>query len=126
MLSKSTNQVSGKSIAFIDNKVANDCSTIAGFVPAKEERAIDSRTNRRDNAGETSTTEVILFEVGELSQTITIDVIGDTAAANNETITFTLLNPVAPNSISSEAASIVTATIIDPEILEILSMIQLV
>jgi hypothetical protein len=124
MLNKSTNEESGKSIAFIDSQVADDRIAIAGLVPAIEVRAIDSSDCGKDFSGETSTTEVILFEVGESSQSITVDVIGDTAA--NETITFTLSNPVAPNSLSSEAASIVTTNIIDDEILLILSLIQLV
>jgi hypothetical protein len=124
MLSKSTNQASGKSIAFIDSQVAGSRSAIAYKAYKTAATVINSQVDRGDTSEETSTTEVIVFEVEKSSQTITVDVIGDAAA--NETITVTLSNTVASSASSSATASLTTTTIIDDEILQILSLIQLV
>ena len=77
-------------------------------------------------SGATRTNYVILFEVGSSSQTITVNVISNSKEAPKETITVTLSNPIVPNTIPSCDASITTTNVIDGEILEILSLIQLI
>lgn len=75
---------------------------------------------------ETITTDVIHFEVEPSSQIITVDVISDSIEELNETITVTRSSSIAPSLIASLDASITTNTVIDDEILEILSLIQLI
>jgi hypothetical protein len=101
MLTKSISQVSARAIAFIDSQVEEDSSLVAGVMCRSE------------------------AEVEASSQIITVDVIGDRVAEPNKTITVTLSNPVALNPASNLPESIDTNTIIDDEILKILSLIQL-
>ncbi|NJK74255.1 MAG: hypothetical protein HC849_19010 [Oscillatoriales cyanobacterium RU_3_3] len=71
-------------------------------------------------------TDAIHFEVGQPSQSITVDVIGDGIQELKETITVTFSSSIASSSIASLDASITTTTILDAETLEILSVIQLI
>jgi hypothetical protein len=151
MSSKSTNQVSEKSIAFIDSQLEYYLSAIGGVGCETAAIVIDSPVNepvdREDTSGEISTTEVILFEMGELSPTTTIDVIGDViddiaaephetialdviddiAAEPHETITVTLSDSVATVPTTNWGTTVTASNIIDDdEILQILSLIQLI
>ncbi|MCU0546944.1 MAG: hypothetical protein MUE44_33085 [Oscillatoriaceae cyanobacterium Prado104] len=126
MSSKSTNQVFGKSIASTDSQLEDYLSAIAGVVYQTEATVIDFHVNEGDTSEETLATNVMLFEAGESSHMVTVDVIGEIGAEPTKTITVTLSNPEALSSLPNLTASSDTTTILDDETWEILSLIQLI